>query len=124
MSPKLTKPIPDGPVEVTGAVATHFLTLPQLSRTMSFCPWVVTVPAFSTRSTVAPDTTKNPTGDLVQGARRDAAVRDDRAGLDEVGGEGAAGELALAVSEAGDEHAGAAAPGSDQCRSTRRGASL
>ena len=37
-SPKLTNPIPLGPCEVTGAVATHDCTLPQLSSAISLGP--------------------------------------------------------------------------------------
>ncbi|WP_234340389.1 hypothetical protein [Streptomyces sp. TP-A0875] len=56
----MTNPIPLGPCEVSGAVAVHSRTCPQLSSTMSFCPYVVSVPVLSTWSTTAPEMTTTP----------------------------------------------------------------
>lgn len=60
MSPKFTNPIPLGPQDVTGVVAVHVLTAPQLSSTMSCWPYVVIGPAVVACSTRAPEVTKTP----------------------------------------------------------------
>jgi len=59
-APKFTNPMPLGPKEVTGAFAIHRSTLPQLSSTMSFGPYVVTGPRLRTVFARQAWTTKTP----------------------------------------------------------------